>query len=257
MTITGLYCQLHARAAKLHHTKAQKKLTTFSQLTWDLHYHFWYASRRFLRDQKEPLTSLPPGWVAVSDSAKKMLNKTYSYVLYTTNNSTQTHRLKPTGHSRSSLMCTDCVVSLKVDWAIFCSAGSGGVGRAWSARDISLDILCDGWELKQDHEEDRQWDTFLFPLSYHDWINSPKCMNSYQHHMNLRGQSLDTPQQPYTNNQNLTRSEHVEALIFFYSVSLLPWWFTQNPCCGDRILTLYYCIANHLLIFPSSLHSLW
>ena len=35
----------------------------------------------------------------------------------------------------SSLMSTECVVLLRGDWAIFCHAGSGWVGRVWSARE--------------------------------------------------------------------------------------------------------------------------
>ena len=41
----------------------------------------------------------------------------------------------------SSSLSTDCVVSLRGDWAIFCHAGSGRVGRVWSAREKSLEIL--------------------------------------------------------------------------------------------------------------------
>ena len=52
-------------------------------------------------------------------------------------------------------------------WATFCHAGSGRVGRVWSAREKSLEILRRGWELNPGHREDRQW---AIPLSYHDWL---------------------------------------------------------------------------------------
>jgi len=67
----------------------------------------------------------------------------------------------------SSSLSTDCVVSLRGDWAIFCHAGSGRVGRARSAREKSLEILRRGWELNLGHGEDRQC---AIPLSYHDWL---------------------------------------------------------------------------------------
>ena len=56
-------------------------------------------------------------------------------------------------------------VSLRGDWASFYNAGSGRVGRVWSAREKSLEILRRGWELNPGHGEDRQW---AIPLSYHD-----------------------------------------------------------------------------------------
>ena len=55
----------------------------------------------------------------------------------------------------SSSLSTGCVVSLRGDWAIFCHAGSGRVGRVWSAREKSLKISCRGWELNPGHREDR------------------------------------------------------------------------------------------------------
>ena len=64
-----------------------------------------------------------------------------------------------------SSLSTGCVVSLRGDWAIFCYAGSGRVGRVWSARENSLEILRRGWELNPGHRENRQW---AIPLSYHD-----------------------------------------------------------------------------------------
>ena len=48
----------------------------------------------------------------------------------------------------SSSLSTGCVVSLRGDWAIFCHAGSGRVGRVRSARWKSLEILrrgCGNW----------------------------------------------------------------------------------------------------------------
>ena len=51
----------------------------------------------------------------------------------------------------------------------FCHAGSGRVGRVWSAREKSLEILHRGWELNPGHREDRQWDRQT--LSYRDWAN--------------------------------------------------------------------------------------
>ena len=67
----------------------------------------------------------------------------------------------------SSSLSTGCVVLLRGDWAIFCHAGSGRVGRVRSAREKSLEILRRGWELNPGHGEDRQW---AIPLSYHDWL---------------------------------------------------------------------------------------
>ena len=52
-------------------------------------------------------------------------------------------------------MSTGCVVSLRRDWAIFCHAVPGRVGRTWSAREKSLKILRHGRELNPDHREDR------------------------------------------------------------------------------------------------------
>jgi len=69
----------------------------------------------------------------------------------------------------SSSLSTGCVVSLRGDWAIFCHAGSGRVGRVWSARGKSLEILRRGWESNPGHREDRQR---AFPLSYHDWLHT-------------------------------------------------------------------------------------
>jgi len=40
--------------------------------------------------------------------------------------------------------------------------------QVWSAREKSLEILHCGWELNPGHGEDRQCDTFILPLSYHD-----------------------------------------------------------------------------------------
>jgi len=66
----------------------------------------------------------------------------------------------------SSSLSTVCVVPLRGDWAIFCHAGSGRVGRVRSAREKSLEILRRGLELNPGHGEDRQW---TIPLSYHGW----------------------------------------------------------------------------------------
>jgi len=54
------------------------------------------------------------------------------------------HRLSVVGLRPSFSLSTGCVVPLKGDWAIFCHAGSGWVGRVWSAREKSLEILCHG-----------------------------------------------------------------------------------------------------------------
>jgi len=67
----------------------------------------------------------------------------------------------------SSSLSTGCVVSLRGDWPIFCHAGSGRVGRVWSARQKSHEILCHSRELNPDQREDGQWHSFIFPLSYH------------------------------------------------------------------------------------------
>jgi len=56
----------------------------------------------------------------------------------------------------SSLMSTGWVAPLRGDWAIFCHAGSGRVGRVWSARKNSLEILRRGWELNPGHREDSE-----------------------------------------------------------------------------------------------------
>ena len=49
-------------------------------------------------------------------------------------------------------LSTGCVVALRGDWAIFCHAGSGRVGRV-----RSLEIFRCGWELNLGHREGRQW----------------------------------------------------------------------------------------------------
>ena len=71
----------------------------------------------------------------------------------------------------SSLSSRDCVVPLMGDSAIFCHAGSGQVGRVWSAKEKFLETLCHRRELNPGHRADRQWDTFILPLSYHNWHN--------------------------------------------------------------------------------------
>ena len=77
------------------------------------------------------------------------------------------HCLSVVGLRPSSSLSTGCVVSLRGDWAIFCHAGSGRVGRVRSAREKSLEILRRGWELNLGHGEDRQR---AIPLSYHDCL---------------------------------------------------------------------------------------
>ena len=67
------------------------------------------------------------------------------------------HLLSMGGHWPSSSLSTGSVVSLRRDWAIFCHAGSGRVGRVWSAREKSFKILHRGRELNPGHKEDRQW----------------------------------------------------------------------------------------------------
>ena len=76
------------------------------------------------------------------------------------------HCLSVVGLQPSSSLPTGCVVSLRVGCVVFCHTGPGRVGRMWSAREKSLEILYHGWELNPDHGEDRQWDTFILPLSY-------------------------------------------------------------------------------------------
>jgi len=49
---------------------------------------------------------------------------------------------------------------LRGDRDIFCHGGSGRVGRVWSAREKSLEILRRGRELNPGHREDRQRDSF-------------------------------------------------------------------------------------------------
>jgi len=78
-------------------------------------------------------------------------------------------QLSMVGLQPSSLMSTSCVVPLRGDWAVFCHAGSGRVGRVWSVREKSLEILRHGWELKLGHGEDRQWDSFIFPTEL-SWL---------------------------------------------------------------------------------------
>jgi len=72
------------------------------------------------------------------------------------------------GPRPSSSSSTWCVVPLGGDWTLFCHAGSGRVGRVLSTRENSLEILHLCRELNPGHREDRQWDTFVLPLSYHD-----------------------------------------------------------------------------------------
>ena len=76
------------------------------------------------------------------------------------------YHLSMVGLRPSSSLSTDCVVSFRGDWAIFCHAVSGRVGRVWSAREKSLAIVRRGWELNPGFREDRQW---AIPLSCHDW----------------------------------------------------------------------------------------
>ena len=78
------------------------------------------------------------------------------------------HHLSIVEHWPSSWLFTGCVVPLRGDWAIFSHAGSGRVGWVWPAREKSLELHCHGWELNPGQREDRQWDSFILPLSYHD-----------------------------------------------------------------------------------------
>ena len=69
----------------------------------------------------------------------------------------------------SSSLSTSFVVPLRGDWAIFCHAGSGGfIGREWSDREKSFEIFRHRRKLNPRHGVDRQWDTFILALSYHD-----------------------------------------------------------------------------------------
>jgi len=77
------------------------------------------------------------------------------------------HHLYMVGHWPSSSLSIGCMVSLRGDWAIFYNAGSGRVGKAWSARKNSLGILRRGWELNMGYREARQW---AIPLSYQDCL---------------------------------------------------------------------------------------
>jgi len=69
----------------------------------------------------------------------------------------------------SSSLSTGHVVPFREDWAIFCHAGTGWVGRVWSVGETFLEILRHSWELNPGHREERRWDSFVLPLSYHDW----------------------------------------------------------------------------------------
>ena len=51
------------------------------------------------------------------------------------------HQPSPVRGWTSAFLLTGCVVSLRGDWAIFCHAGSGRVGRVRSAREKSLEVL--------------------------------------------------------------------------------------------------------------------
>ena len=80
------------------------------------------------------------------------------------------HHLSVVGLRPSSSLSTGCEVSLRGHWTIFCHTGSGRVGRVWSAREKSFEILLRGWELNPGHRGDRPW---AIPLSYHDWVTHP------------------------------------------------------------------------------------
>jgi len=79
--------------------------------------------------------------------------------------------LSMAGLQLSFLLSTGWVVSLRGDWAIFCQTDSGHVSRVWSAREKSPEILRRDRELNPGHEENRRWDTFILPLSYHDPVH--------------------------------------------------------------------------------------
>jgi len=64
---------------------------------------------------------------------------------------TWVHCLSVVGLQRSSSISTGCVVSLRGDLVIFCHTGSGRVGRVWSAREKSLEILRHGGEFNPGH----------------------------------------------------------------------------------------------------------
>jgi len=86
-----------------------------------------------------------------------IVSSTWPHIFYLS------RRLSVVGLWPSSSLSTGCVVPLRGDWAIFCHACSGRVGRK-----TILKILHRGWELNPVHREDRQW---AIPLSYHDWLS--------------------------------------------------------------------------------------
>jgi len=89
------------------------------------------------------------------------------------------HRLSVVGLQPSSLLSTGCVVSLRGDWAIFCRAGSGQVGRVWSVREKSLEILRHDCEMyhNRDWTLNDKWNTHQYSLFIARWIEAdpPVC----------------------------------------------------------------------------------
>jgi len=90
----------------------------------------------------------------------------------------------------SSLLSTGRVVPLRGNWAIFCHAGSGWVGRVWSPREKSLEILTYSWKPNPGHREDSQWDSFILPLSYLDWFVLPLYIVCLESGITRRGSRI-------------------------------------------------------------------
>ena len=73
-----------------------------------------------------------------------------------------------------SSVSTCCVVPLRGDWAIFCHAGSGRVGRVWSAKEKSLEILRHSRELNPGNREDRQYRRCICSSTELSWPGTPR-----------------------------------------------------------------------------------
>jgi len=144
--------------------------------------------------------------------------------------------LSVVGLRPSSSLSTGFVMSLRGDWAIFCHAGSGWVGRVRSAREKSLEILRRGWELNPGHGEDRKW---AIPLSYHDWlVNHDINRSNAQVHMVPRVGRTYWAEKRSTRNAERRREEWVQpgmTVRVFMTSQWHKWLNVTGPAVGNSV----------------------
>jgi len=137
------------------------------------------------------------------------------------------------GHCPPSSLSAGCIVSLMGDWAIFCHAGSGRVGRVWSTRQKSIEILRRAWELNLGHKADRQW---AIALCYHD------CLFLYWQRYFLKISGLEILNRNRYSWLLLTREERWSSGNCVVILTLIIHWLgplLSLPRCSTATLAVY------------------